>query len=642
MTDWNALLNPEQCAAVTAGDGPLLVLAAAGTGKTRTLTYRVAYLIEHGIDPHEILLLTFTNRAAREMLVRAEQLVGPAIANLWSGTFHHVCNRILRVHAPSLGFTRSFIILDRDDSLSLLNRCIKDTVADVKHFPKKEVIASLIGKVANTQGDLLSELEGVTYKEPINPADVEIIAKKYAERKRAANAMDFDDLLVFTLRLFKEFPEILRQYTNRFRYVLVDEYQDTNTIQSQLVDLLASGSRNIMAVGDDFQCIYSWRGADFRNIMDFPKRWDGCKIIKLERNYRSTPNILSVANACIAGNPEQFQKTLIATRSEERNPVVAYLRDAPEQSQMVHRHIQRAFQAGYKPEEIAVLYRSHFHAMELEMDLRRQGINYVITSGVGIFESAHVKDTVSFLRMCSGGSDSFAFTRVMGLLQGVGEKTAEKIWGRLGGQFDSSQETERLKLLSLIPKKALEDWKILDSLFAKYHAENLEENGNKAVCLFLDSWYEAYLLRSYDNGEDRSEDVAELAAQFKKGERVGEFLYDVALMTNVDAESAQAVKDRPSIHLSTVHQAKGLEWPVVIILWCDEEMFPSGKALREGNDSEERRLFYVAVTRAKNELLLCVPARRQLAGNSGPIFLAPSRFVREIPSDLVSKHYGMY
>ncbi len=643
MTEWDKLLNPEQCEAVTAPDGPLLVLAAAGTGKTRTLTYRVAYLMEQGVDPRDILLLTFTNRAAREMLERAEALVGPAIATMWSGTFHHVCHKILRVNAERIGLTRNFVILDRDDALSLLQKCLKATVIDTKHFPKKEVIASLIGKAANTQGDLRTLVEEMEFEELVDPELILAIARKYAEAKREANAMDFDDLLVFTLQLFKEHPDVLARYAQRFRYVLVDEYQDTNIVQSQLVEALASHHRNLMAVGDDFQCIYSWRGADFKNIMEFPKRWEDCKIIKLERNYRSVPEILDVANACIAGNPEQFQKTLRPTREGTHNlPLVTFLRDASEQSQMVLRHIQRALTCGYQPSDIAVLYRSHFHVMELELALRRQQINYVLTSGQGVFESLHAKDVIAFLRLCNGSVDLFAFTRIMGLLQGVGPKTAEKIWQKLNGSFNGAHETERMKLFSLIPKKAQDDWKELDSVIADYHEQNLEFNGNKAVTTFLERWYRAYLLRSYDNGEDRANDIAALASQFKRGQSVGEFLYDVALMTNLDAENAQAMKDMPGIHLSTVHQAKGLEWPLVIVLWCNEDMFPSSKALREGNDAEERRLFYVAVTRAKDDLLLCTPSARFMPGNGGTMYLKPSRFIKEIPSHFINKRYGIY
>ncbi|MGN0886488.1 MAG: ATP-dependent helicase [Candidatus Spyradenecus sp.] len=643
MTNWASLLNPEQCAAVTAPDGPLLVLAAAGTGKTRTLTYRVAYLMENGVRPENILLLTFTNRAAREMLERAEQLVGPAIATLWSGTFHHVCHRILRVYAERLGYTRSFVILDREDSLSLINKAIKALVSNVKEFPKKDVMAALIGKVANTEGDLAAEAAALSLETGASPEQIVAVAERYQADKRAANAMDFDDLLTNTLKLLRQAPEVLARYAERFRYILVDEYQDTNTIQSQIVDLLASHHRNLMAVGDDFQCIYTWRGADFRNIMDFPKRWAGCQIIKLERNYRSVPEILSVANDVIAGNPEQFQKTLLPTRPAAGvKPLLTFLRDASEQSQMVIRQVQRLLADGLAPTDIAILYRSHYHVMELETELRRLQIDYVLTSGQGFYDSAHVKDTVSFLRLCSGTADLFAFTRVMGLLPGVGPKTAEKLWAKLGERFDATQPPDRQALLTLMPKKARPDWEVLDAILGRYQEENLEFNGSKAVTLFQDAWYDRYLHRAYENAEERIEDLAALASQFGKNQSVGQFLYDVALMTNVDAESAQALADRPGLHLSTVHQAKGLEWPAVIILWCNEDLFPSARAIKEGNEAEERRLFYVAVTRAKRSLLLCTPSYRFNPRSGERLYLKPSRFVKALPESLVSKRYGMY
>lgn len=639
-TDWAKLLNPEQLAAVTAGEGPTLVLAAAGTGKTRTLTHRVAWLLEQGESPDGILLLTFTNRAAREMMERAQILAGPAIATLWSGTFHHVCHRILRREAPLLGYRRDFAILDRADSLSLLNRGLKELVKDTKHFPKKEVIASLIGKAANTQGDLKAILENTLFEDPVDPAQLFAVAERYAEAKRENNAMDFDDLLVLTLRLFQEHPQVADYYAARFRHVLVDEYQDTNTIQSQLVDRLAARHRNLMAVGDDFQCIYSWRGADFRNIMDFPKRWPDCRIIKLERNYRSAPEILSVANATIAGNPEQFQKTLLPTRPPAgRKPLVAFLYDAAEQNQMVIRHIQRALQSGYRPQDIAVLYRAHYHVMELELDLRRLRMPYTLTSGQGVFESQHAKDVVAYLRFCVGAPDAFSFARCLSLLPGVGPKTIDRIWQRLGGYFDPGDETARLKLLTLLPKKAQEDWRTIDGLFQDYRREGLDEHGGTAIRRFLDGWYAAYLQRTYDNAEDRIQDVVALASQIVEEQSVAEFLSEVALMSNVDAENVDP--DRPGIRLSTVHQAKGLEWPVVIIIWCDEDMFPSAKAIMEDQAPEERRLFYVALTRAKDELLLCVPSHRHL-NSGGSIALFPSRFIKELPADLVSKRYGLY
>ena len=640
MTDWAKILNPEQLAAVTAGEGPTLVLAAAGTGKTRTLTHRVAWLLEQGEAPEGILLLTFTNRAAREMMERAQALAGPAIATLWSGTFHHVCHRILRREAPLLGYRRDFTILDRADALSLLNRGLKELVKDTKHFPKKEVIASLIGKAANTQADLKALMEGTLFEDPVDPAQLFAVAERYAEAKRENNALDFDDLLTLTLRLFREHPQVADFYAARFRHVLVDEYQDTNTIQAQLVDLLAARHRNLMAVGDDFQCIYSWRGADFRNIMDFPKRWPGCRIVKLERNYRSAPEILAVANATIAGNPEQFQKTLLPTRPPSgRKPLVAFLYDAAEQNQMVIRHVQRALQSGCRPQDIAILYRAHYHVMELELDLRRLRVPYTLTSGQGVFESQHAKDVVAYLRLCAGTVDAFAFARCMALLPGVGPKTVDRIWQRMGGFFDPADETARLKLLTLIPKKAQDDWRVIDGLLADFRRDGLDTRGGVAVRRFLDAWYGAYLRRTYDNADDRAQDVAALASQIADGRPVEDFLSEVALMSNVDAEASDP--DRPGIRLSTVHQAKGLEWPVVILIWCNEDLFPSAKAIMEDQAPEERRLFYVALTRAKDDLLICVPSHRRPPGG-GTVALFPSRFVKQLPPDLVSKRYGLY
>lgn len=641
MTDWAQLLNPEQLAAVSAPMGPVLVLAAAGTGKTRTLTHRVAWLVEQGESPEGILLLTFTNRAAREMMERAQTLVGARAGSLWSGTFHHVCHRILRQHAPAIGFTRSFAILDREDALSLLKKCMK-AVELPKDFPKKEVIASFISKAQNTQrslSDVLAETD-------LGHSEAQLvleIAGRYAQLKQDQNAFDFDDLLVFTLKLLREHPDILQQYAERFRHVLVDEFQDTNTIQSQLVDLLASHHQNLMAVGDDFQCIYSWRGANFRNIMDFPKRWPGCQIIKLERNYRSVPEVLTLANACIEGNPEQFEKRLLPTRKGGRQPLVAYLHDAQEQAQMVLRHIQRALQSGYRPQDIAILYRSHFHVMEVELALRRQRMNYELTSGQGIFESVHAKDVIAYLKLVSDHADWVSFMRVMGLLPGVGEKTADRLWVKMGYQFKASDLQDRVKLMSLMPAKAKADWTIINETLEAFWQDDLTTNGNRAITRFLEVWYAGYLKRSFDNGEDRASDVAALAALMEKGREIGDFLAEAALMTSIDAETTTNRGDiPPGIRLSTVHQAKGLEWPVVILLWCNEEMFPSAKALSEGDDTEERRLFYVALTRAKDELLLCVPSSRRLPGNGNTLYLRPSRFIKELPAENIIKRYGIY
>ncbi len=642
MTDYSRLLNAEQCEAATSGDGPLLVLAAAGTGKTRTLVYRVAYLVEKGEIPDSLLLLTFTNRAAREMLERAREVAGEAVGNLWSGTFHHICNRFLRRFGDRLGYPNDFTILDRDDSRTLIDQCIKDAVLNKKEFPKKDVIGSLISSAANRACDIEDVLEQVLDELKVDPLEIVKVANLYTERKRAMGAMDFDDLLVNGLRLLAEHEPIRTFYQNKFRHVLVDEYQDTNLLQAKMVDILAGVNKNVMAVGDDFQCIYSWRGADFRNIMDFPKRWDGCRIVKLEQNYRSVPEVLEVANACIKGNPEQFQKTLRPTRKARNKPRVFFVRDGDEQARTVAGLIQRYQDDGYNLRDMAVLYRAHYHSIELQMLLGRARMPYVITSGIGVFEQAHVKDVVAFLRVCETPSDRMAFARLLGLLGGVGEKTIDSLWVKLDGRFDTSDPAQRARLSAALKPAARGQWQEIDRLFEEYHRENLSESGGEVVQRFCDVYYHTYLARVYDNGDKREEDIRELALQIgKSAGGVQGFLQEVALLTNVDHEYDKMAREHADmLHLSTVHQAKGLEWPVVFVIWASEGMFPSSRSIGESeDDAEERRLFYVAVTRAKDELVLCAPEMRRTR-DGGVYYCKPSRFIKELPRGLTRENFG--
>ena len=642
MTDYSKYLNAEQCEAATAGDGPLLVLAAAGTGKTRTLVYRVAYLVEKGVPPDSLLLLTFTNRAAREMLERAKEVAGDAVGNLWSGTFHHICNRFLRRFADKLGYRNDFVILDRDDSRSLIDGCIKDAVINKKEFPKKDVIASLISSAANRACDIEDVLEEGLDELRVDPLEIVKVANLYAKRKIETGVMDFDDLLVNGLRLLTEHAEIRAFYQTKFRHVLVDEYQDTNLLQAKMVDILAGLNRNVMAVGDDFQCIYSWRGADFRNIMEFPKRWEGCRIVKLEQNYRSVPEVLEVANACIKGNPEQFQKTLRPTRKPRNKPRVFFLRDGEEQALTLLTLIRRYQEDGYTLSDMAVLYRAHFHSIEVQIALARSHMPYVITSGVGVFEQAHVKDVVAFLRVCEISTDRMAFGRLLGMLGGVGEKTVEALWEKLGGVFNTRDPEQRAKLVAALKPAARGQWQEIDRLFEAYHRENLAAAGGEVVQRFCDVFFHTYLYRVYENGEKREEDIRELALQIGKSAGVPSFLQEVALLTNIDHEyEKMALEHADMIHLSTVHQAKGLEWPVVFVIWAAEGMFPSSRSVGESeNDAEERRLFYVAVTRARDELVMCAPEMRRTR-DGGVFFCRPSRFIKELPRGLTRESFGM-
>ncbi len=642
MTDYSKFLNLEQCEAATAGDGPLLVLAAAGTGKTRTLVYRVAYLVERGEQPDGLLLLTFTNRAAREMLERAKTVAGDAVGNLWSGTFHHVCNRFLRKFADRLGYQRDFTILDRDDSRYLIDRCIKDSVSNKKEFPKKDVIASLIGNAANRNCPIDDVLEKAADVLKVDPVEIIKVARLYGERKIEMGAMDFDDLLVNGLRLLNEHAEVRDFYRRKFRHVLVDEYQDTNLLQAEIVDILAGEYRNVMAVGDDFQCIYSWRGADFRNIMEFPKRWPDCRIVRLEQNYRSAPEILEVANACIKGNPEQFQKTLRPTRPNGIKPSVFSLRDGGEQARTILNLIRLYQENGYRLKDMAVLYRAHFHSIELQMQLARDGVPYVITSGISVFEQAHVKDVIAFLKVCENSNDRIAFDRLLCLLEGVGPKSAEALWNKLGGSFDTSEKAQRDALKAAVRASARGQWQEIDRLFGEYHGEHLAGKGGEIVERFCDVFYRDCLNRAYDNGDKREEDIRELALQIGKSEGgVSGFLQEVALLTNIDHEYDKISRGQSDkVYLSTVHQAKGLEWPVVFVIWAVEGMFPSSRSLGEAeNDTEERRLFYVAVTRAKDALLFCAPGMR-CTRDGGVFFCKQSRFIKELPRGLVKERFG--
>jgi len=637
--DFERDLNAEQVATVQAPDGPLLVLAAAGTGKTRTLVYRVANLVARGVEPRRILLLTFTNKAAREMLERARLIVGPEVSGLWSGTFHHLANRLLRRHAHLLGYSVDFTILDRDDSVSLMKACVKELKLTDREFPRAEVLLSLLSGAVNRRRALADAVEGYFGEHAVDVAEVSAALKLYGEKKRGLNAMDFDDLLVNGFELLKNNGAELAQYQEQFLYVMVDEYQDTNMIQSDLVDLLAAKHRNVMVVGDDFQSIYSWRGADYRNILTFPERYPDARQFKLETNYRSVPEILTLANACIAGNPRQFQKTLRATRAAYRKPTFAVLRDGDHQARYVVEQIRRLHNSGLAWRDIAVLYRAHYHALELQLALAREQIPFVVMSGMRFFEQAHVKDACSLLRIMHNAKDELALERLLRLLPGVGEKTAEKIWRQLGGNFDARQAAQRLALAKALPSAARAAWKKIDELLEDYAGSSGQAGAagrdpGKVILNFISRFYDLYLLETYDDYERRMEDLKGLIGFLAEVDSVEEFLNEVALVTNLDADADRmdgVAAD--SLRLSTVHQAKGLEWRAVFILWAADGMFPSARSLKEpGGDEEERRLFYVAVTRAKDDLYLCMPTVRR-DQNGGVMFLTPSRFLVEVPPD---------
>lgn len=640
--DFRNELNEEQAAAVTAPDGPSLVIAAAGTGKTRTLVYRVAWLIQQGVDPGRILLLTFTNKAAREMLDRAQALTGGAVSGLLGGTFHPLANRLLRRHAHEIGFGSDYTILDQDDAKKLMKSCTDELELTDKHFPKPQVLLSLFGLASGSSRPLDTLAEEWFDGAPIDIGNILKLRAHYTARKKTLNVMDFDDLLIHALKLFQSSEAVRGQYQERFQYVLVDEYQDTNTIQAEWVDLLAGKHRNLMVVGDDFQSIYSWRGADYRNFLSFPERYPEAQTYKLETNYRSTPEILDVANACIAGNPQQFQKTLRAVRAPMAPPSLAMLRDGDEQARYVIAKIEELRRGGMNLSDIAVLYRSHFHAMELQLALTHARFPYQVTSGVRFFEQAHVKDACTVLRLLENPADELAFKRLLEMFPKLGPKTADKIWKKLGSRFEARRPEAHRQLLGLLPAAAASIWKEIEPVLLAYDTEELCNDPGEVLYRFIKAFYGEYLFETFENARHRQEDLDSLIDFTARFENCAAFLSEMALLTNLDAEAEAAPAGQEGVRLSTVHQAKGLEWKAVFVLWLNEGLFPSSKSADQtGGEAEERRLFYVAATRAEDRLFLCCPeVRRKRDG--GVIFYEPSRFLREIPPHMLEQDSGFF
>jgi len=640
--DYAAELNEQQLAAVTAPPGPLLVIAGAGSGKTRTLTYRVAYLLENGIDPRNILLLTFTNKAARQMLDRVANLLPVDASGLWGGTFHSVGNRMLRRHGSALGYSSGFTIMDREDQKDLINAVVANAGIDPKEirFPKGDVLAEIFSFVVNTETSMEELLAGkFPYFLPLFDKIKDVHAR-YEKKKKATNSMDFDDLLEKTLSMLQQNEGIAAFYRRQFQFILVDEYQDTNKIQADLVDMLALDHKNVMVVGDDAQSIYSWRGANFQNILEFPKRYPDAQVFKIEMNYRSVPEILEVANAAIAANVQQFRKHLSATRgSSAVKPAVVGLNDGSEQAQFVAQRILELRDENIDLSEIAVLYRAHYHAIELQLELSRRGIPYQITSGVRFFEQAHIKDVTAFIRFVANPRDEVGFKRMVKLLPGIGNRSAENLWNAWDRSLNERGEItswgERLLTMN-VTAKSRKAWEQLAHTLDEIAPAGQPNSASEMITSIVEAIYDDYAKVNFTNYELRREDLSQLAAFARQFKDVNEFLSQLALISNVDAEAApNQTADKEAVNLSTVHQAKGLEFNTVFIIWLTDGMFPSSRSL-DTRDAleEERRLFYVAITRARDELYLTYPHMR-LSGGYGDVFQRPSRFLKELPNELV-------
>jgi len=645
--DYEAELNPQQYTAVSSPPGPALVIAGAGSGKTRTLTYRVAYLLDQGVEPSSLLLLTFTNKAAKEMLERVRELIPQDLSELWSGTFHSIGNRILRRHAECVGLTRSFSILDRDDQKSLMKTVIAECDIDTKQrrFPKPDVLISIFSLVENT-GVTLEEL--LEWRYPYFEEWLEEIAqvgRAYAAKKLETNSADFDDLLILPLKLFKENEDLLELYQKRFNYLLVDEYQDTNMVQCELIDLLAQPRMSLMVVGDDAQSIYSWRGADMDNILTFPDRYPDAKTFKIETNYRSVPEVLHLSNAAIAANTKQFRKTLNAAREAgSMTPALVPLEDPRAQANFVAQRILELRDEGIEMQEIAILYRAHHQSLEIQMELTSRNIPFQITSGLRFFEQQHIKDVAAFLRFVTNRKDEVSFKRFCLLLPGIGGVTANKLWrawlktGKAGDETPPKSFSDIMLKFS-IPAKAKKDWEQLC-----YVLDELAPGGEFArpaemITSVQEGIYDDFMRQSFENYDNRRQDVEQLSLYSEGFEDIQELLGQLSLMSSVDGEptGSQAAQDEEQVVLSSIHQAKGLEWKVVFLIWLADGMFPNGRIL-EADDldmlEEERRLFYVALTRSKDELYLTYPMVNPKS-YTGEIFQRPSRFLEDCPDEML-------
>jgi DNA helicase-2/ATP-dependent DNA helicase PcrA len=645
LARYRAELNEEQLEVATANVGAVLVVAGAGSGKTRAITYRVAYLIEQGVSPARIMLATFTNRAAREMLRRVELLTsGIDVRRVWGGTFHRIANLILRRHAASIGFESNYTILDSEDARDFVSACVDEAGIDTKarRFPKAEVLQDIISFANNTDRPIEDVVaRRYPHFEPLTQT-VKRVDTLYMERKRERNVMDYDDLLLNWKRLLMEKPDIAALYADQFQHILVDEYQDTNKLQAEIVDLMAVKHRNVMVVGDDAQSIYAWRGAEFTNIYEFPQRYPEARVFRLETNYRSTPEILALANVSIASNRKQFPKTLRAARgSKGLPPALIPCRDADQQAAFIASRILELRDEGIPLEEIAVLYRSHYHSLELQLELTRRGIPYRVRSGVRFFEQAHIKDVVSYLRVIVNPRDELAWKRILRLIPQVGNATANRIWERLAYAPDPLALVRR-EDFSAAPKRGA-GWTEFLCLLESLVQDETRGQPARQIELILTRGYEAHLANTYENSEARLEDLRQLALYSTRYNSTEDFLSELALLSTERYGSPQPIAGEDVVMggdedelltLTSVHQAKGLEWRAVFIIWAADGKFPSPRSLRDAEgEEEERRLWYVALTRAGEQLYITYPLMIT-DYNRQTIVQKPSRFVTEVPPEL--------
>jgi DNA helicase-2/ATP-dependent DNA helicase PcrA len=630
---WGKTLNEAQRAAVAHSEGPLLVIAGAGSGKTRTLTHRVARLVGEGVPPAAILLLTFTRKASQEMLQRAARLLDQRCERVSGGTFHSFANLKLRQYAGPMGLSPDFAILDRTDAEALIAMIRKeiDGAPRQQPLPRKNTLADIFSRAANTVrsvGDVLFD----DYPHLCDQADaIAAIFERYTRRKREHHFMDYDDLLVWFRRLLQDAPEVRRRISAAYRYIMVDEYQDTNRIQADILYHLTDANRNIMVVGDDSQSIYAFRGANFRNIIDFPKLFAGARMISLEENYRSTQPILNLTNIVIERAKEKYSKHLFTRRSGGTLPELVETEDENTQSVFVVEQIQDLMARGVRREQIAVLFRAGFHSFDLELELSRHGIPFVKVGGFKFTESAHIKDVLAHLRVIANPYDRISWYRVLQLVDKVGPRSAQKIYESLVAEKAGVQGVFSVKLKNAGMERLKQLYQTIDA-----KAMPLVEIGGAVV-----QYYLPILKRLFDDHPKRAKDLDQLLGILERYRRLERFLTDMALEPpNISAEETlYTAEPEDRLVLSTIHSAKGLEWQSVFVIWALDGRFPSLYAMaKEEEMEEELRLMYVAATRARESLCFLYP--RQVYDRSLGILLnRPSRFIDRIPDGILVKRF---
>jgi len=649
--DFKTDLNEEQFEIVNNIQGPMLVIAGAGSGKTRTIVYSVAKLLVSGVKPSEIMLVTFTNKAAKEMFKRVETLLGKKPKGIWAGTFHSIASRFLRMYAETLGLKPNFTILDETDAKGLMKLAIdKADAKDLEErFPTSAVAKAILSFSINCN-KTISEV--IQWKYNHFDSDAVIaklrdVLKIYSTKKAENSLVDFDDLLVFWNRLLNE-RFVAKLIAKKIKYVLVDEYQDTNYIQDEIIYKIVQQNpeHNVMAVGDDAQSIYAFRGANFQNILNFEKKYKDCKRYAITYNYRSVPEILDLANKSIKHNISQYKKEMHTTRKNGMKPIYVSTESDEYQAEFIVNMINQLKFEDYDLDDIAVLYRAGYHSLRIELELHKYKIPYVVHSGVSFFERAHVKDLLAHLRIIQNPQDEISWSRILTLFQGIGKKTSSKIFDIISGinnplenlisNNNLSSILGKLKIAKLVREEICD---YLNKFFISIKYNKPNEVINRLI-----HQLRKYLKIQYDNWQDRLEDLKQISIYSQNFDSIPIFLDTITLNKSI-FESKKvglaSIDNQSSLTLSTIHRAKGLEWKIVFIPMLSDNLFPSSKVkINSPAYEEERRVFYVGITRAKDRLFLISP--KSIRVLKGQRELNPSQFIRELNPNVYTKEIYNY